>query len=195
MGDPRKCRKQWKPPRKIWDKARMIEEYKLMGRYGLKNKKEIWKARTELRRIRKIARELLASHSADREQRIQELLGRLKRLGLLGESADLDSVLSLTVEALLERRLQTIVFRKGFAVSPKQARQLIVHGHIYIGNRRVTCPGYLVRKDEEDLIRIDPEIHEKILENAKPKEKQEEKQVQNTEEQTQVQEGEVSANE
>ncbi len=178
MGDPKLPKKHWQSPKKIWDKARMIEEYKLLGRYGLKNKRELWRLRTELRRVRKIARELLASNAPDRKQRGEELLSRLRRMGILSEHATLDDVLSLTVEAFLERRLQTIIWRKGYAVSPKQARQLIVHGHVYIGNQKVTCPGYLVDKDEEDLIRVDPEILEKIMENAKPK--KEETQVEET---------------
>jgi len=81
-----------------------------------------------------------------------ELLSRLKRLGVLSETAVLDNVLDLTIEDILERRLQTIVFRKGLAKTIHQARQLITHGHISIGKQRVTVPSYIVSREEEKQI-------------------------------------------
>jgi small subunit ribosomal protein S4 len=81
-----------------------------------------------------------------------ELVARLKKIGILDETAVLDDVLDLTIEDILERRLQTIVFRKGLAKTIQQCRQLITHGHIAIGNQRVTTPSYVVTKDEESQI-------------------------------------------
>jgi small subunit ribosomal protein S4 len=81
-----------------------------------------------------------------------ELLLRLKKLGVLHETAVLDDVLDLTVEDILERRFQTIIYRKGLAKTIQQARQLITHGHIMIGNQRITTPGYIVTKPEETQI-------------------------------------------
>ncbi len=86
-----------------------------------------------------------------------ELLARLKKQGILQETAVLDNVLDLTIEDILERRLQTIVFRKGLARTIYQARQLITHGHITIDFRRVTIPGYIVHKEEEAKIMYSPE--------------------------------------
>ena len=96
--------------------------------YGLRNKREVWKAQSYLRRYRKAARELLALMSAgtDRvvfESKKDELIGHMQRAGLLGPDADIDNVLSLKVQQGLERRLQTLVYRQGLARSPKQARQ------------------------------------------------------------------------
>jgi small subunit ribosomal protein S4 len=82
----------------------------------------------------------------------KQLLSRLSRLGILPETAVLDNVLDLSLEDILERRLQTLVLRKSMARSVYQARQLITHGHIAIGNKRVFSPSYLVLKDEEDKI-------------------------------------------
>jgi small subunit ribosomal protein S4 len=64
----------------------------------------------------------------------------------------LDDVLDLTIEDILERRLQTIVLRKGLAKTAQQARQLVTHGHITIEGQRVKIPGYLVTKPQETRI-------------------------------------------
>ena len=158
----RRLRKKWVRPFKRWDKRRIIEERKLLKFYGLKNKRELWRAQAELRRIRAFARKLLPLSGPEREKREKELLGRLYRLGLLPENATLDDVLSLTVRDILERRLQTIVWRKGFARTTKQARQFIVHGHVYVGGVRVRSPSYWVRREEENLITIDPHIYDYV---------------------------------
>ncbi len=76
----------------------------------------------------------------------------LVKLGLLRTDATIDDVLDLDIRDLLERRLQTIVYKKGLTKTIHQARQMITHGHILIGDRRVTIPGYLVEKDEEETV-------------------------------------------
>ncbi len=152
MGDPRKCRKKWVGPRHPWRKDRLVEEMKLIGEYGLRNKREIWIAQTTIRELRHKARVLLALPLETRERAEKALLERVYRMGLLPENATLDQVLSLTVEDLLNRRLQTIVYLKGLAKSIYQARQLIVHGHIAVGGRRITSPGYIVKRDEEGSV-------------------------------------------
>jgi small subunit ribosomal protein S4 len=156
MGDPRKPRKKWSPPGHPWVKERLIEEMKLMGEYGLRNKREIWIAAAMLRKYRHRARALLALPPEVREKEERALLNRLYEIGLVEKDATLDDVLSLTVRDLLERRLQTVVYRKGLAKSIHHARQLVTHGHIAINGRRVTSPGYIVRRDEEELIGYAP---------------------------------------
>ncbi len=156
MGDPRKPRKKWEGPKHPWIKERLIKELELVGRYGLKNKKELWKAATLARKFRHLARSLLALPESVRAERERALLDRLYRMGLVDKNASLDDVLGLTAEHILERRLQTIVYRKGLAKTIMQARQLIVHGHIAINGRRVTSPGYLVSREEEELIDYAP---------------------------------------
>ncbi len=156
MGDPRKPRKKWEGPKHPWIKERLIKELELVGRYGLKNKKELWKAATLARKFRHMARSLLALPESVRAEREKALLEKLYRMGLVDKNASLDDVLGLTAEHILKRRLQTIVYRKGLAKTIMQARQLIVHGHIAINGRRVTSPGYLVSREEEDLIDYAP---------------------------------------
>ncbi len=156
MGDPRKPRKKWEGPKHPWIKERLLREIELVGRYGLKNKKELWKAETLARKLRHRARALLALPEEERAKAMRALLDRLYEMGLVEKDATLDDILGLTAANILERRLQTIVYKKGLAKTIYQARQLIVHGHIAIGGRRVTSPGYLVRRDEEDLIDYAP---------------------------------------
>ncbi len=156
MGDPRKSRKKWSPPGHPWIKERLLEEMKLMGEYGLRNKREIWIAAAFLRKFRHRARSLLALPPEVREKEEKALLSRLYDLGLVGENATLDDVLSLKTKDLLERRLQTIVYKKGLARTVHEARQLIVHGHIAINGRRITSPSYLVKREEEELIDYAP---------------------------------------
>lgn len=152
MGDPRKLKKQWESPRKKWDKDRLEKERKLKEFYGLKNKKEIRRTETILRKKRENARSLLALPQQERQKRGVELLNSLDRMGVLKKNATPDDVLGLSIEELMERRLQTIVWRKNLAKTIKQARQFITHGHIAIAGKKVTCAGYMVRREEEDKI-------------------------------------------
>lgn len=152
MGDPRKQRKSYDTPSHPWRKGRIEKEKELVRKYGLKNKKDIWKAESKLRQIRRIARNLLSSHGEQAKKEEAQLMSKLQKLGLLKGEADLDSVLGLTIEDILERRLQSLVHRKGLARSPKQARQLVVHGHIRVGGRRIKSPSYLVPVEQEETI-------------------------------------------
>ncbi|RLG77389.1 MAG: 30S ribosomal protein S4 [Thermoprotei archaeon] len=157
MGDPKKPRKKWESPGHPWIKERLIQEMELVGTYGLRNKRELWIVQTMLRRIRARARALLALPPEIREREERTLIRKLYSMGILpSENATISDVLSLSVEAILERRLQTIVWRKGLAKTIHQARQLIVHGHIAIKGRRVTSPGYLVSREEEPYVDFYP---------------------------------------
>jgi small subunit ribosomal protein S4 len=157
MGDPKKQRKKFDTPRFRWRKDVLQEELKLLGQYGLRNKHELWRHKTTLSKTRGIARTLIGKSTEERTKMENELLTQLKKKGILQETAVLDNVLDLTIEDILERRLQTIIFRKGLARTIFQARQLITHGHVTIDNRRVTIPGYIVPKEEEAKIIYSPE--------------------------------------
>ncbi len=160
MGDPKFLRRTYETPKHPWEAARMEEERKLLQKYGLKNKRELWKAQSVLRGFRRQARDLQARLRAGEEQARREtdqLLGRLTRLGILpAGTPTIDDVLALSTEGLLRRRFEWIVFTKGLAPTPFGARQWIVHGHISIGDHRVTRPGYLVPSAEEAQISYSP---------------------------------------
>jgi len=157
MGDPKKQRKKFDTPRFRWRKDILQEELKLLGQYGLRNKHELWHLKTTLSKTRGIARSLISKTAEERARMENEQLIKLKKLGILPDTAVLDNVLDLTIEDILERRLQTIVFRKGLARTIFQSRQLITHGHVTIDGRRVTVPGYIVPKTEEAKIVYSPE--------------------------------------
>jgi small subunit ribosomal protein S4 len=158
MGDPRKAKKTFHRPRMIWTTDQLNAELYIMGSYGLRNKRELWKAETEVARIRNQARALLALSAELRTEKEKRLLNFLNRLGLAREGATLDDILNLKVEDLLERRLQTIIMKRTGTTSPYQARQIVSHGHVSIGNRKVNIPGYIVKAEEEHQILIHIEV-------------------------------------
>ncbi|MBI2145643.1 30S ribosomal protein S4 [Candidatus Woesearchaeota archaeon] len=157
MGDTRRFKKSYAKPFKPWDETRIAEEKILLKDYGLKNKKEIWKAATMLRRFKAQAKKLIAARGLQAEKEKQQLLTRLTSMGLTSTGADLDTVLGLTVNDVLNRRLQTIVYNKKLARSISQARQFIVHEHIAVNGKKVAVPSYLVRKNEEETLSFSPE--------------------------------------
>jgi small subunit ribosomal protein S4 len=156
MGDPRRQRRKHETPRFPWRTDVLQSELKLIGQYGLRNKRELWRHKTTLSRYRELARSLLGMPAEQRQRIEKQLLDRLNRLGILAETAVLDDVLDLAIEDLLERRLQTMVFSKGLAKSVYQARQLITHGHIAIDGKRVPSPSYIVLKDDEAKLAYAP---------------------------------------
>ncbi|MEZ0319403.1 MAG: 30S ribosomal protein S4 [Pyrobaculum sp.] len=157
MGGLRKPRKKYLAgkPKKIWNKQLLLEELQLMGEYGLRNKKELWLARSRLKWITRRARSLLSMTAEERAPLEVPFKEKLYKMGFVDDpNVPLDHVLSLDVRAILERRLQTIVFRMGLAKSIHHARQLIVHGHVGVAGRRVTSPGFLVPRELEDKISL-----------------------------------------
>lgn len=134
-----------------WDKARIDREKELMNNYGLKKKQELWRTEALLKKFRRMARSLIARRDEVKEK---ALIEKLAKLGVLKTNSTLDDVLVSTVENFLERRLQTVVFRKGLANSIKQARQLITHGHVKINGRKVVYPSYMVSTDEGEKMQV-----------------------------------------
>jgi small subunit ribosomal protein S4 len=150
--------KAYETPNHPFQGERISSEHDLVDRYGLSNKEELWRAQSELRGLRREARELLGRAQGDAEaaaRKGEEFLARLKRYGILGSEDGLDDVLSLEINDVLERRLQTVVYRKGLANTPQQARQFIVHGHVTVGDSRVTVPSYQLEVDEEADVAFD----------------------------------------
>merc|ERR1712199_102098 len=144
-----------KPPRRPFEKERLDSELKLLGQFGLKNKREIWRVRLALAKIRATARVLLTKDEKD-PQRIfegQALMRRMIRYGILDEDKQrLDYVLGLKLENFLERRLQTLVFKRGLAKSIHHARVLIRQRHIRVGRQIVNVPSFMVRVESQPHI-------------------------------------------
>ena len=157
MGDVKNFRRVWNKPKRPLNFDLKMEELKILGEFGLKTKRELWKARTELSRVRNQARSLLALRQEIREKEEPILIHSLSRIGLVEENATLDDVLNLEIQNLLSRRLQSIIMKKFYFKTPYQARQAIVHGHIMIGDGVVTIPSYVVKIEEEAKIHLIPE--------------------------------------
>ena len=158
MGDPKKQRRKYDRPRHPWKAERITQETEIAEKYGLVNRKEIWKAKSKTDRFRKGARKFMGSLDEESEKKKTQLLTRLNKIGLI-DSQSLEDVLRLKTEDLLERRLQTIAYRKGLANTIKQARQFIVHGHVQVGDRVVNVPSYIIEKDSEDTIKLKKEMN------------------------------------
>jgi small subunit ribosomal protein S4 len=158
MGHPKRRGKRYEKPRRPWEMKRIKEEKELTEMYGLKNKREIWKAASIIKKYRREIREILAEIAGMKPtehilRKQEAILAALRRRGILEETTSrLEDVLALGIDDILERRLQTRVYKKGLSNSVKHARQLIVHGHIAVNGRRVTIPSYIVDVEEEGKI-------------------------------------------
>ncbi|MBU3913031.1 MAG: 30S ribosomal protein S4 [Nanoarchaeota archaeon] len=140
--------KRYSRPRKAYDINRIGDENKLVARYGLKNKREIWKAEAKIDNIRGQAKTLI---TASQEEQ-QKLIDKLNKIGLnVGRIAD---ILALKKEDWLKRRLQSVLIEKNLAKTPKGARQMIAHKHVAISGNIVNIPSYVVPVEEEDKIEI-----------------------------------------
>lgn len=141
-------KKKFSRPKKPFEKKRIEEENKLIKRYGLKNKREIWKTLAKVNYFRSRAKAL--AESAQEEQEV--LLKKLKSIGL--NVNNLSDILGLRIEDLLERRLPTIITKQKLAKTPKQARQMVAHKNVFIDGKSVNSPSYLVHTDQEKKITI-----------------------------------------
>tara|TARA_Y100000310_G_C20544742_1_gene745064 strand:- start:200 stop:952 length:753 start_codon:yes stop_codon:yes gene_type:complete len=156
MGSPKKPKKKYKKPLQVWQ-SDLIDAQKILTKeYGLKNKKEIWRSEGFLKRLRDQAKHLTALDSEQSAKEKQQLISRIVKLGMIKSDATLENILNLEIKDILERRLQTIVFRKNIAKSVKQSRQFIVHGHISVDGVKMNVPSFLVPLDVETKIVFNP---------------------------------------
>jgi small subunit ribosomal protein S4 len=179
MGDPRKITNKYKTPMHPWQKERMEIEKPLMKTYGLVNKTELWRVNSKLKKFKDNAKKLVALKGNQAEVERNQLVEKLKSFNLV-QSESLDEVLGMKLDQFLDRRLQTVVFKKGLARTVKQARQMITHGHVMVNGKKMTAPGYLVRVSEEDGIIFiknstfnDPEHPERAVKAKEVKETKE----------------------
>ena len=146
----RRQHKKYQRPKNLFNKERILEEKIIVKNYGLKNKREIWKAEAFIAKIRRTAKQLLT-----KEESVQELfLEKLRKMGLADKKSKIDDVLDLKKENVLDRRLQTIVFKKGMAKTSKHSRQLIIHRQILIEDEIVNIPSFIVPVSKENLIKL-----------------------------------------
>ena len=142
--------KKYSKPKRPFDKARILEEVQIKKEFGLKNKREIWKADAQIKAIREKAKKLIPKTAEEQEK----LFERLSKIGLKVNS--IADVLSLDKTDYLKRRLQSVVLKKRIATTPKGARQLIVHKKILVNNQIINSPSYIVPLALEDKINLKP---------------------------------------
>ena len=176
MGDPKFPKKKYVTPNHPWMRARLESEKVLVKEYGIPTKRELWKMDSIRKKVTDRVRGMIADKSEQAQREKKQMAARLYTLGLVeSENCDTDRLLGIQLKDLLERRLQTLVFRKNLANSIKQARQIIVHGHICAGSRKLTSPSHVTTRAEEALIRVaadsqfnNPE-HPEMAKQVKPK--------------------------
>src|SRR3989338_3556238 len=154
MGSAKRQRKKFSKPSHPWQKDRILEEKEIREQYGLRRKYEIWKMDSILKNFTRQAKNLVTIRNKQVEKERGQLLNKLHSLGLINKEAKIEDILSLTLKNIMERRLQTLVFRKNLASTMEQSRQFIVHEHIALGEKKVTSPSYLVPVEEEAIIRF-----------------------------------------
>lgn len=154
MGDPKRQRKKFSKPGHPWQKERIEAEKEILRQYGLRRKYEIWKMDSILKKFLQRAKTIVGQRTLQSEIEKKQLLERLYSLGLLKKDSKVEDVLNLKLKDILERRLQTLIVRKQLASTMLQARQIIVHQHVAVGNRKITTPSYLVSIGEEHYIKL-----------------------------------------
>ncbi len=182
MGDPRKIRAKYSGPSHPWQRKRIEDEKKILNSFGLKNKKEIWKIQSMLRSFKAQAKLLIARTDAQSKKEEEALLAKLYTIGMIEQGSNMDVILELSLDDILKRRLQSIVYNQRLAQTMRQARQFIVHGHITVNGTLIDVPSYIVKRGEENAIRFhetstlkDPEHPERVKKRKEPvpKEKRE----------------------
>ena len=146
---PKRNTKKYSRPRKIFDAALIKEENDLIKKYGLKNRKEVWKAGFVISKIRNIAKDLITASDKDKEEFIKRQAAKGFAVSTIAE------VLGLSKEDYLKRRLQSIIVQKGFAKTPNQARQFITHKHVKINGDAIDSPSHLTTLEEEMNLEVD----------------------------------------
>ncbi len=150
MGGIKRKKRQYTRPRQLFDKTRIDQENVMVRAYGLKNKKEIWKAKSLVSKLRRRAKNLISKEISKQ----QELFNKLNNLGI--KVTNTSDVLALTENDLLNRRLQTFVYKNKLANTAKQARQLIVHKHILVDGEIVNIPSFWITSELEKKIEVIP---------------------------------------
>src|SRR3989344_184730 len=150
MGDPKKLKKKYTGPRHPWVRKAIEEERVIKKDYGLSNKRELFKINSFLKKYKDLAKRLIANPTEQSKKEERQVLEKLQKLGLLPYGSKLDDILSLVLTNVLDRRIQSVVFRKELARSMKQARQFVTHRHITVNNQEITSPSYLVSLEEEN---------------------------------------------
>jgi small subunit ribosomal protein S4 len=164
-------KKTYSRPKRPFEKQRILDEEKIKEEYGLKNKREIWKAEAQIKSIREKAKRLISASLEEQEA----LFNRLKKKGI--EVNSIGEVLALDKKDYLNQRIQTVMVKKKLSTTPKQARQLITHKKVLVDGKVINSPSYIVPIELRDKITLKVskkkpikkekiEVKEEVKENA-----------------------------
>ena len=177
MGDIKKIKKKYSKPSHPWRIERITEQNQIIREYGIPKKTELWKVIAKLESFKNQAKGLSARNDTQADIERKNLVKKLESLNLIKETT-LEAILGISIKNVLDRRLQTLAYKKGYAKSMKQARQMIIHRHILVGGKINSSPSYLVKSAEETSIEISPKSPfydtnhaERIKESTKRKHK------------------------
>jgi small subunit ribosomal protein S4 len=157
MGDIKRFKKKYTTPMHPWNATRILLEGEIKSKYGVANKKEIWKMESALKSFKDQAKNLLTREDVQAAKEREQMQHRMVSLGLVKSNSEMDDILGLQLRDIMNRRLQTLVLKKRMARSIKHARQLIVHEHVTVGGKKITSPSYLVLLSEEGSISFAPD--------------------------------------
>ncbi len=101
------------------------------------------------------------------KQKTKRMYGLLERQfrGYFAKAVKTKGVTGHVLLQFLERRLDNVVYRLGFASSRKQARQIVSHAYTYVNGRKVNIPSFLIKKDDEVELRFKKKGEKLIREN------------------------------
>lgn len=143
-----KKHKKYSKPKRPFDKIRIEEEAKIKKDYGLKNKKEIWKAEAMVKSMREKAKRMISA-SPEEQKALFEKLGKIGiKVNSIGD------VLALDKKDYMEQRLQTVLVKKMLAKTMKSARQLITHKKVLIDGKIVNSPSHIIPIELRDKISL-----------------------------------------
>lgn len=160
---PIRKHKRYTKPRKLYDKALLKEENDLLKKYGLKSRREVWRANYAIGRIRKLAKELITAPEAEQKKFIERQSAKGFNVSTIAD------VLGLNKEDYLKRRLQSIIVSKKLAQTHKQARQFIAHKHVKLNGNKINAPSHLTTVEEEANIELSLELPQKEVISSEEK--------------------------
>jgi len=156
MGDIKKIKKKYSKPSHPWRIARIEEENAICKEYGIPKKNELWKAIAKLESFKNQAKKLSTLQGVQADLERDNLFKKLQSYNLINIGDSTDAILGITLKNVLDRRLQTLILKKGLTKTMKQARQMITHRHVSINNKIVSSPSYIVKVAEESSLSISP---------------------------------------
>ena len=101
------------------------------------------------------------------KQKVKRIYGLMENQfrNYFNQAASTKGVTGVLLLQYLERRLDNVIFQSGFATSRKQARQIVGHGYVFVNDRNVNIPSYMVKANDEITLQFQKKGQENIKAN------------------------------